>query len=122
MHKPDTTRAPDKHHTGGAEAQTPALLRLQQQVGNRAVQRLLAQRQGDGSFELDDETAGRINQARGGGQALDNAVQKQMSASMGHDFSGVRVQRQETPEEEEELAQTKALQRQEMPEEEELET
>jgi hypothetical protein len=55
------------------------------------VQRLLAQRSGDGGFELDDETAGRINQARGGGQALDGSVQKQMGQTMGHDFSGVRV-------------------------------
>ena len=40
---------------------------LQQQVGNRAVQRLLAQRSGNGPFELDDDTAGQINQQRGGG-------------------------------------------------------
>ena len=64
---------------------------LQQSIGNRAVQRLLAQRSADGAFELDDATAGRINQARGGGQPLDTAVQKQMGAAMGHDFSGVNV-------------------------------
>lgn len=61
-------------------------------LGNAAVQRLLAQRSGgDGAFDLDDATADRINHARSGGQALDGAVQTQMSQSMGTDFSGVRV-------------------------------
>jgi hypothetical protein len=64
---------------------------LQNQVGNRAVQRLLVQRSGEGAFELDDDTAGRINQQRGSGQALDSGVQRQMGDSMGQDFSGVRV-------------------------------
>jgi len=73
--------------------------RLQHLIGNRAVQRLLAlrpgsghaQRSGDGAFELDDVTADRINQARGGGQPLDSVVQEQLGESMGHDFSPVRV-------------------------------
>jgi hypothetical protein len=60
-------------------------------LGNSAIQRLLAQRSGDGAFDLDDATASRINAARGGGQALDGAVQTQMSQSMGADFRGVRV-------------------------------
>src|SRR5262245_21044205 len=60
-------------------------------LGNRALQRLLAQRSGDGPAELHHETAGRINQVRGGGQSLDGAVQKQMGAALGQDFSGVRV-------------------------------
>ena len=91
MRKPDATRAPDKRHAGGSGTEVPGLLRLQQRVGNRAVQRLLAQRKEDGSFELDDETAGRINRARGGGQPLEGTVQEQMSAAMGYDFTGVRV-------------------------------
>src|SRR3712207_7180765 len=49
-----------------------SVLHLQQTVGNQAVQRLLAQRSGDGAFDLDEDTASRINQARGGGAALDN--------------------------------------------------
>jgi hypothetical protein len=50
------------------------------------------QRQGGGEgFQLDDETAGRINRARGGGQPLDGTIRAEMSASMGYDFSGVRV-------------------------------
>jgi hypothetical protein len=91
MRKPDATQAPDKRHAGSSGTEVPGLLRLQQQVGNRAVQRLLTQRKEDGSFELDDETAGRINRARGGGQPLEGAVQEQMSASLGYDFTGVRV-------------------------------
>lgn len=52
----------------------------------------LAQRQyGAEGFELDDKTARRINEARGGGQPLDGALQEQMGASLGHDFSEVRV-------------------------------
>lgn len=68
-----------------------AVLTLQQKVGNQAVQRLLAQRKGEEGFDLDSDTAGRINQARGGGQPLDGAVQAKMSEQLGHDFSGVRV-------------------------------
>jgi hypothetical protein len=73
------------------QAGVAQVMRLQQQVGNRAVQRLLAQRKEGGSFELDDETAGRINRARGGGQPLESVLQEQMGASMGYDFSAVRV-------------------------------
>ncbi len=68
-----------------------SLADLQNQIGNRAMQRLLAQRSQEGPAQLDDETAGRINRARSGGQSLDHAVQKQMGAAMGQDFSGVRV-------------------------------
>jgi hypothetical protein len=46
------------------------LITMQNRLGNRAIQRLLAQRTGDSAFDLDDATAGRINRARGGGQAL----------------------------------------------------
>jgi len=67
------------------------LVNLQQQIGNRAVQRLLTQRSGDGPFELDDDTASQINQQRGGGQELDTSVQTRMGDATGHDFSGVRV-------------------------------
>lgn len=72
-------------------AELAGLAQLQNQMGNRAVQRLLAQRSGDGAFDLDEETAGRINQARGGGQPLDSVAQAQMSTGMGQDFSEVKV-------------------------------
>lgn len=73
---------------GGQQA---TLASLQRQVGNQAVQRLLAQRSGDGAFDLDDDTATRINRERGGGQLLDASVQAQMGQAVGVDFSGVRV-------------------------------
>jgi len=90
LHKPER-KDPEKRHEGGDAEQPSALAGLQQLVGNRAVQRILAQRSGEGPTALDDETASRINQARGGGRSLDSTVQKQMSATTGYDFSGVRV-------------------------------
>jgi hypothetical protein len=85
-------QALDKQRPVEPQSGAAQLLHLQRQVGNQAVQRLLAQRSGgDGGFDLDDETANRIDQARGGGQALDEGVQRQMSETLGHDFSGVRV-------------------------------
>ncbi len=82
------TEGPETHSPGGERG---AMAILQQQVGNRAVQRLLAQRSSDGGFDLDDDTAGRINSQRGGGQALDAGVQTKMGEATGHDFSGVKV-------------------------------
>jgi hypothetical protein len=64
---------------------------LHHTIGNQAVQRLIAQRNGPGPTELDQETAGRIDRARSGGQALDGSVQKDMSQAMGYDFQGVRA-------------------------------
>jgi len=80
-----------EHTPADTAARPPGLTGLHRSVGNQAVQRILAQRSGGEGAELDEETAGRISQARGGGQALDSAVQAQMSESMGYDFSGVRV-------------------------------
>ena len=73
------------------QAEMPRLAKLQRQIGNRAVQRLLVQRSGDGSFEIDEGTVSRINQERSGGQPLESGFHKEMSESMDHDFSGVRV-------------------------------
>jgi hypothetical protein len=87
--KPET-REQSKDQPGSGEAAS-SLINLQQQVGNRAVQRLLAQRKGEGPYELDDETAGRISQERGGGQPLDEKAQESLGGAMGHDFSGVKV-------------------------------
>jgi hypothetical protein len=81
-------RGHNKHKP--ADVSTP-LSTLQQQIGNRAVQRLLAQRSGDGPFELDDDTASQIDQQRGGGQTLDSSVQTRMGDATGHDFKDVRV-------------------------------
>ncbi|MBN1934497.1 MAG: DUF4157 domain-containing protein [Anaerolineae bacterium] len=60
-------------------------------LSNRQVQRLLAQRSGQEPFELDEETAGRINRERSGGQPLDEAVQTSIGQAMGTDFGQVRV-------------------------------
>lgn len=60
-------------------------------ISNTALQRHLAQRTADAPFDLDDATADHIHRARSGGQALDGAVQAQMSQALGHDFSGVRI-------------------------------
>lgn len=67
------------------------LTRMQQTVGNAAVQRFLAQRSGEGSNVVDDETASTINAKRGGGQALDDGISSKAGEAMGHDFSGVNV-------------------------------
>jgi len=89
LHK--TKAASHNQESQSSSGETAALTAFQQQVGNRAVQRLLAQRSGDGPFDLDDETANRINRERGGGQSLDSNVQARMSDATGQDFSGVRV-------------------------------
>jgi hypothetical protein len=89
--KPRATDTPAKRHDAGAEAEASGLSSLQQQVGNQAVQRLLAQRRDTGPAKLDEETADRVNRERSGGEALDGAVQAQMNASLGQDFSNVRV-------------------------------
>jgi hypothetical protein len=67
------------------------LSELQHQAGNRAVQRLLAQRSGNGPAELEDETAGRINRERSSGQPIDEGAREHLEGAMGRDFSGVRV-------------------------------
>jgi hypothetical protein len=87
-HKPEVTKPPEKTSDSGKAS---PLARLQQTVGNRAVQRLIAQRKGDGAFALDDETANAIGNARGGGKALDPGMEESMGQAMGHDLSGVRV-------------------------------
>jgi len=84
--KPQAKEKSQPNHAAGQ-----AVSALQNLVGNRAVQRLLAQRSGEAPFELDDETANRIGQQRGGGQDLDSAAGEKIGGAMGADFSGVRV-------------------------------
>jgi hypothetical protein len=80
----------DQHPTG-VERDKSGLVGLQQTLGNQAVQRLISQRKSEEPTELDDDTADRIKQARGGGQALDSGMQERMGAATGQDLSGVRV-------------------------------
>ncbi|MFN2222328.1 MAG: DUF4157 domain-containing protein, partial [Candidatus Promineifilaceae bacterium] len=67
------------------------LTHMQQTVGNAAVQRFLAQRQGGGPAEIQQETASAINAKRGSGGSLDAGMAKKAGDAMGHDFSGVNV-------------------------------
>lgn len=87
-------RPAERQAGGGAGRASGATLPgtgLLQQLGNRAIQRLLAQRRAAEPTELDDETTARIHQARSGGQPLDESVSAQAGAALRHDFSGVRV-------------------------------
>lgn len=67
------------------------LTRMQQTLGNAAVQRFLAQRSTEGESEIDEETAASINAKRGSGQALDDAFSSKAGEDIGHDFSGVNI-------------------------------
>ena len=68
------------------------LNRMQQTLGNQAVQRLIAQRSGgEGASELDDETSSAINSRRGQGGQLDEGIAAKAGTAMGQDFSGVNV-------------------------------
>jgi len=89
-HKP-VKNEQTKTNLSNDQNEVTGLAGLQQSVGNRAVQRLIAQRSGQGSFELDDATVNRIKNQRGGGQALDSSIQTQMGSTTGHDFKDVRV-------------------------------
>jgi hypothetical protein len=82
-----------KRHTGGDKASAAGLTTLQQQVGNRAVQRLVAQREGIAQTggQLGEEIAERIKRTQGGGQPLEEGMQRRMSVATGQDFSNVRV-------------------------------
>lgn len=64
---------------------------LQQKIGNRAVQRLVAQRSSDNPTRIDDQVSQRINQARSSGEALQTDIQNQMGQGLNADFSQVRV-------------------------------
>ncbi len=78
-------------HPLNAAPRAQMMLGLQRTIGNQAVQRMMAQRRGKGSFTVDEDVQARIQRERSGGQPLDPAVQVQMSRSIGHDFSNVRV-------------------------------
>jgi hypothetical protein len=77
--------SPHASHSDGS------LVSLQKLVGNRAVQRLIQPSSRNQPFELDDDTAARLEKERGGGQALDKPTQEKMGSAMGYDFSDVRV-------------------------------
>lgn len=76
----------DAHEQSGA-LDAGAVTRLQQTIGNAAVQRLLAQRRGAevqrNTEELDEETAQAINRKRGGGRSLDENMAAKASNALG---------------------------------------
>ena len=90
-HKPESSEQETQSLPADLHPDIAGMVSLQQSIGNRAVQRLLAQRSGDGPFDLDDQTAARINNERGGGQPLDSNVQAKMGEATGQDFSDVKV-------------------------------
>lgn len=68
-----------------------AVTHLQQTAGNTAVQRLLAQREGDGPTALDDNTAAEIRRQKGDGQKIDADVADQAGKTLGQDVSDATV-------------------------------
>jgi hypothetical protein len=67
-----------------------ALAALQRKIGNKAVQRLIQRESGEG-FEIDPETAGRIERERSGGQPLEPSLNEQAAAAMEQDFDDVQI-------------------------------
>ena len=77
-----------------AAASPGAITHLQRTAGNRAVQRLLAQRAeviGAQGGEAPAAVQAGIEQARGGGQPLDSKINQQVGGALGVNFGGVRV-------------------------------
>jgi hypothetical protein len=67
------------------------ITRMQQTLGNDAVQRYLAQRSGEGGAEIDEETTASIQDERGRGHKLNEDVAQEAGEAMGQDFSDVTV-------------------------------
>jgi hypothetical protein len=81
-----------KQNESSGHLDANSVTRLQQTVGNAAVQRLLAQRQESGGpAEIDEETAAAIQRQRGQGQSLDKGMAQKAGDSLGHDFEDVTV-------------------------------
>lgn len=82
----------DTLNRSAGQAAPEALLRLQRQYGNQFVQRVVElSRSGDDPTTVAPEVEQTIQQARGGGQALDQHVRAQMEPALQANFSGVRV-------------------------------
>lgn len=87
---PQADNAPVTREDAG-QLDANKVARLQQTVGNTAVQRVLAQRSATGPAEVDDETAAAINSSRGSGHELESGIAQRAGQTMGHDFSDVTV-------------------------------
>ena len=89
--EPQKTDDPQNLGSQSNRLSVETVTQMQQTVGNSAVQRLLAQRVGEGAAEIEDETAEAIQAKTGGGQELDEGMAAQAGNVMGQDFSDVRV-------------------------------
>jgi hypothetical protein len=77
---------------GNAPVRTAVMQRMQQTVGNRAVQRFLQRAAADTAEASPQEDIGdRIRSRAGGGSSLDTGTRGQLEEGMGADLSGVRV-------------------------------
>ena len=77
---------------GNAPVRTAVMQRMQQTVGNRAVQRFLQRAAADTAEAGPQEDIGdRIRSRAGGGSSLDTGTRGQLEEGMGADLSGVRV-------------------------------
>jgi hypothetical protein len=77
---------------GNAPVRTAVMQRMQQTVGNRAVQRFLQRVAADTAEASPQEDIGeRIRSRAGGGSSLDTGTRGQLEEGMGADLSGVRV-------------------------------
>jgi len=89
------TAVPQKQAEANPQSATSlnssTVAQMQQTVGNTAVQRLLAQRSGNGPAEIEDDTANAIQRKRGSGQTLDSGMAAKAGQTMGHDLSDVKV-------------------------------
>jgi len=81
------------HVTAGRPSRAQAtLLQMQQQLGNRYIQKLVAKSETDrDNTQPSAGVANTIDQMRGKGQPLNDGARAQMEPIFGADFSGVRV-------------------------------
>jgi uncharacterized protein DUF4157 len=85
-------RASEPLHVAPFSMAGGSLLRLQQIVGNRAIQRLVQRHaSSEGALDVSPEVERAIGRSRGGGHALDSATSTRMGRALNADFSGVRV-------------------------------
>ena len=94
--KEGPARQPTEHQPAESQPAVPTarpsgLTGLHRHIGNQGVQRLLAQRGSSEPAELDQETAERIDRARGSGQPLDGSIQTRVGEALETDLSQVQV-------------------------------
>ncbi|MEM7344710.1 MAG: DUF4157 domain-containing protein [Chloroflexota bacterium] len=93
--KKSTSVQPKRQKTE-SKSESSGVNSLQQSVGNRAVQRILAQRSSgqpmhSEGWEVEDGTKARVNEERGQGQSVDERTQNEVGGALGYDFSEVTI-------------------------------